>query len=283
MGRAQMLTRLILLGAIFSAAPLDRSSAWGDRGHSVIAEIAQRRLTPRAASEIRMLLGSGASLASIASWPDGIELVRPETINWHFVNIPYDAEAYDPERDCRESKRGDCVVKAIERFEAKLADPTAPSAKRAEAVTFLVHLIGDVHQPMHCIDRGDAGGSRLMISLFEKPMSLHAVWDYGIIDKHGFDWGQLVRDLEESGLEKLEAQAAVGEPRDWAKESHDAAVEYAYPLPWDLKLDEIYYRRALPVVMRRLALAGLRLARVLNESLDPSELPKVDQRPNGGG
>ena len=256
------------LSAIFLAiVPIEHAAGWGAAGHSVIAEIAQRRLAPDVLLRIKYLLGGEVSLASLAGWADQVALLRPGTFNWHFANIPYDATRYDLERDCQQTPKGDCVVNAIARFRAMLADRTAPTPKRVEALMFLVHLVGDIHQPMHCVDRNDAGGNHLAVTFFDKPMSLHAVWDYGIIDKHTFNWGEYVRRLEQSWFPGKEIRALQrGEPADWAWDAHLVAVEVAYVLPEDLKLADGYYRRSLPAVDRQLALAGLRLARVLNEA-----------------
>jgi hypothetical protein len=101
--------------------------AWGTSGHSIVAEIAQRRLEPGVLRKIKELLGGEDSLASVASWADDIILVRPDTINWHFVNIPYKATvATMIRRDCRETSRGDCVVEAIRRLRLTLMDVSKP-------------------------------------------------------------------------------------------------------------------------------------------------------------
>jgi hypothetical protein len=262
-----MTARAGLFAVLFALAPLDEAASWGASGHSVVAEIAQRRLHPEALRRIKKLLGGEVSLASIASWPDHLTLLRPNTVNWHFVNIPYDATGYVPARDCGETPKGDCVINAIARFRAVLADKWAPKRKRAEALKFLVHFVGDIHQPLHSADRNDAGGNQVAVTFFGNPMSLHAVWDYGIIDKHTFDWGEYVRELEQNWIAGKDIAALQrGTPADWAMEAHKIAIDVVYVLPEDLKLDDSYYRRALPAVDRQLALAGLRLARVLNEA-----------------
>jgi hypothetical protein len=260
----------VLLVAVFALAPVQEAAAWGASGHSIVAEIAQRRLHPRALRQVKKLLGGEKSLASIASWADDITLLRPNTANWHFVNIPYDADDYLPARDCPETAKGDCAINAIARSRAVLADARAPAQQRAEALKFLVHFVGDVHQPLHCTDRNDAGGNKVAVAFFGSAMSLHAVWDYGIIDKHTFDWGQYVDELERNWIAGKDlARLQRGSPVDWALEAHKLAVEVVYVLPEDLKLGEDYYRRALPVVDRQLALAGVRLAALLNQILVP--------------
>ncbi len=255
-----------LLALCLALAPLNQAASWGSAGHSVIAEIAQRRLHPGVLREIKTLLEGDASLSSIAGWPDQLVFLRPDTVSWHFVNIPYDATGYEPERDCRTTPAGDCVIRAIERAHATLADTTAPKSERVEALAFLVHFVGDVHQPMHAADRGDNGGNRTLVTFFERPMSLHMVWDVGLIEKRTFDWGEYVRHIEQNWLPGQDVEAlGRGNPADWAWEAHVAAVEVAYALPEDLTLGDDYYRRSLPVVERQLAVAGLRLARMLNE------------------
>jgi hypothetical protein len=262
-----MTLRAGLLAILFALVPLNEALSWGANGHSIVAEIAQRRLHPVAARNIKGLLGGEVSLASVASWPDSLTHLRPNTVNWHFVNIPYDAASYDAKRDCKETPKGDCVINAILRSRAMLADRSAPKQKRAEALKFLVHFVGDIHQPLHAADRNDAGGNQVAVTFFDRPMSLHAVWDIGIIEKRTYDWGEYVRQLEQSWFPGKDIKALQrGEPAGWAWEAHMAAVDIAYVLPEDLTLGDIYYQRSLPIVDRQLALAGIRLARLLNET-----------------
>ena len=131
----------------------------------------------------------------------------------------------------------------------------------------MVHFVGDVHQPLHTIDRNDAGGSKLAVVFLDTPMSLHMVWDVGIIDHRTYDWGEYVRILEHNWLPGKDTCALErGDPVAWALQAHTAAVNVAYVLPEDLKLGEAYYQQSLPTVDQQLALAGIRLARVLNEA-----------------
>jgi hypothetical protein len=261
------LLRAGLLTVLFAITPLSEAASWGASGHAIIAEIAQRRLHPQAVRKIRELLGGDVSLASVASWADELALLRPNTANWHFVNIPYDAVSYDPARDCKDTPRGDCVINAIARARSLLSDRMVSRRQRAEALMFLIHFVGDVHQPLHAADRHDAGGSQVGVTFFDRPMSLHAVWDFGIIEKRTFDWGEYVRYLDQCWLRGKDINALQrGSPVDWALEAHRAAVDVAYVLPEDLNLSLAYYQRSLPIVDRQLALAGIRLAHVLNEA-----------------
>jgi hypothetical protein len=258
-----------VLAACFAIFPLHYAAGWGSRGHSIVAEIAQRRLEPSAQQKVKELLGADVSLASIASWADEIRLLRPDTYNWHFVDIPYEANGFDPARDCKATPKGDCVVNGIQRLRQTLIDPSKGKRDRAEALMFLVHFVGDIHQPLHCAERnGDKGGNQVAVTFFGQNSNLHKVWDFGLIDRRTLDWSEYVMYLEQNWLPGHDvADLEGGEPADWAWEAHQAAVNVAYALPGDLMLAEEYYEKSLPTVDRQLALAGVRLARLLNEAL----------------
>ncbi len=210
--------RIWLVAAMMLAAGVNEARAWGAAGHSIVAELAERRLKPKALSEMTKLLGGRKSLASISTWADEVQMLRPATRNWHFVNIPFDASDYVVDRDCTQKPGGDCVVRAIERMRAVLADRSKPRLERAEALMFLVHFIGDVHQPMHCVDRNDAGGGQLAVTFFGQSTNLHLVWDVGLIERRTHSWGEYVRDrLGQRGspcrrFRRL-CRAAGGQPR----------------------------------------------------------------------
>jgi hypothetical protein len=243
--------------------------AWGASGHAIVAELAQRRLEPGPSAKVKELLGGEVSLASIASWPDEVRTREPETTNWHFVNIPYDASRYDPARDCQRLPMGDCVIEAIARSRATLADALQSREGRARALKFLVHFVGDLHQPLHCAHRNhDRGGNDVMVYFFDERVALHKVWDTSIIERRVFNWGEYVRYLEEEWFPQQDAaKLAKGGPIDWALESHAHAVKFVYAIPGDFNLGEPYYKKALPIVDRQLAAAGVRLAKLLNEAL----------------
>jgi hypothetical protein len=248
---------------------------WGQEGHEIVASLAQTRLTENAKNGIRSLIGN-ASLASIANWADEVRPDRDETYNWHFVDIPKDASGFSDERDCflPNSRHKDaatdhqnCVVDRIELFKKVLSDSNAPRDDRIEALKFLVHFVGDMHQPMHAIGEA-AGGNRIAVTEFgstqcgRHPCNLHGAWDTGLIEHTG-----MARDAYVAHLEKLITDAhltASAKPEDWANESHrDAQSAW---LPDGAQLDENYYQKEIKVVDRRIALAGLRLAAVLNEA-----------------
>jgi len=171
---------------------------WGPEGHEIVAALAQTHLNDGAQLGIQSLIGD-RSLASIANWADEIRPERDETYNWQFVDIPKDAVAFSDERDCflPTSRRKDaatdhhnCVVDRIEIFEHVLADRNSQREARVEALNFLVHFVGDVHQPFHAIGEA-AGGNQIGVTEFGSAecgrfsCNLHRVWDSGLIMQSG--------------------------------------------------------------------------------------------------
>lgn len=241
--------------------------------------VAESRLTPAASAAVQSLIGP-SRLRDIATWADQIKGARPETKPWHYVNIPLDRADYDPARDCARP-RGGCVVAAIERFQRALANADRPRAKRTEALKFVTHLVADLHQPLHCADNRDGGGNDVPVVFFgqalnssgRRPWNLHAVWDSGLIERRGLTPSEyarrLIRQVDRGSVSRMERGTVV----DWVVESHRAAVETAYRLPPDRALGEDYAGRSLPVVDEMLAKAGVRLAKILNETLGADTRP----------
>lgn len=256
--------------------PSTQSFAWGFKGHQIVGDIARNHLTATARQNLQALLGND-DLASIANWADEVRPNRPETFGWHFVDIPRDATGFSDERDCyrpddkhptTKDDHHNCVVDRITMFKQVLADKNASQADRLEALKFVVHFVGDIHQPMHAIE--DArGGNDIHISSFGSTQcgkyscNLHAEWDSGLIDHTGRSEQDYVAYLEQ--LITTQKLAAGGTPETWANESLRLAKQVW--LNDGGSVDESYYKANISVVDERLALAGLRLAAVLNEAL----------------
>ncbi|WP_315830760.1 S1/P1 nuclease [Bradyrhizobium prioriisuperbiae] len=251
--------------------------AWGPEGHSIVAEIAQRRLNAAAAAMVEKLLGRGHSLASVGSWADDVRNERPATYNWHFVSIPLALSDYQPGRDCRDdAARGDCVVKEIARLKRELRCAET-DAQKAEALKYAVHFIGDIHQPLHAV-LDDHGGNDFKVDVFMRgqvclgkcvpqrtPSDLHTVWDVTLITRTVWAWGAYVDRLENGWL-KTNTDPGDMAPESWAVTAHAAAREVWNAVPATMTLDDDYYRTALPVLDRQLGLGGLRLAKFLNDA-----------------
>ena len=257
------LSRALL--AVLALSPTS-ALAWGQEGHRIVANIAETRLSAAAVARIHTILGD-APLASVANRPDQILGERPETAPWHFTNVEITDAAYDAARDC---VHDDCVVARLEQFRAVLADPDAALAAQREALMFVVHFAGDLHQPLHCADNHDRGGTRTFVTLVATPnQQLHKVWDTLVLRQALADTGlaevaygrAITRRLLRHGLA---GQVQGGTVADWANESHDLGRDDAYAFATDgvYTADEVATTRAL--VERRLVTAGIRLARILN-------------------
>jgi S1/P1 Nuclease len=286
------------IAAIMSFAQPHQARAWGPEGHAMIAEIAEARLSDAAKSQIAMLLAIDEShaqhLDQIASWADAVRPSRPETGPWHFVDIPLDIAKYDATRDC---VGGNCIVQAIQRFASVLRDRSAEKAARLEALKFIVHFVGDVHQPLHCetdlskfpAPEGDKGGNRVQVRFFDKGTNLHSVWDGGMIenelDLHLGDHFQ--PDLQQTAAEAKKMNAAIRATDaaawapeglvdqldtvtvDWANDSHALAQTAYSNLPQRRRSgwEQPYEDEEWPTVERQLQRGGVRLARILNDTL----------------
>jgi hypothetical protein len=140
------------------------------------------------------------------------------------------------------------------------------------ALKFIIHFVGDVHQPLHTAQHnGDRGGNDVMVTFFGQSSKLHAVWDTGLIMRTVFAWGAYVTRLETTWFPGRDLTGLDGgSPADWAVESHQYARSTAYDIPDGAILEMNYYNEALPVIDRQLALAGVRLARYLTDTLKPT-------------
>lgn len=238
---------------------------WGRTGHRLIARVAMARLSGEARRQVRDLLGR-ESLAAVSTWADSIRNDRPETSPWHYVNIPVIDSVYRPERYC---PGGDCVVAALERQIGVLANRGASKAERAEALKWVVHLVEDIHMPLHAGDRGDRGGNDVQLTFLGRATNLHALWDGGLIDASGRSEEQWVTFLDRQLARRGDLRRiAAGTPETWAMESHDVSRDVVYPfLPRSLVLDRSYYDQVHVVLEDRLLRASVRLASLLERIL----------------
>lgn len=234
--------------------------AWGAKAHRIIANIAWQELSSETKQKIENLLGKGENgidpLTAVATWADEQGLKSPKTRSWHFVDIPLNSTDYDQRRDC---PNNDCLVEVVKSFKNQLQYGKTKQ-ERVDALKYLVHLVGDLHQPLHCANNNDAGGNRVSVTFFGKNTNLHSVWDSEMIERTGLTDDMYVKKLWAS----LPAEGYWIE--DWATESHGLA-KYAYQIPADKALGNSYYRASLPIVDRQLARAGVRLAQVLKDAL----------------
>ena len=246
--------------------------AWGPLGHRVVAELAQRHLDPKAEAEVEHLLALDhtRSLADIANWPDQIRNDPSQRTLWkqtaplHYIDFASGPACdYVPARDC---PGGRCVVAALDHYVAVLGDRAAPDAVRLQALKFVVHFIGDEHQPLHANYQQDRGGNTYQVQMDGRGTQLHRVWDSGMLDTRHLDWQQYADRLDAEGPVTLPPAEP---PYDdafaqWAEESC-RITRGIYPP--NHKIGAAYVQAELPVAETRLREAGRRLAEVLNLTL----------------
>lgn len=275
------LALILVLAALAVAGP---AIAWSALGHKLVGELAQRHLTPAASAEVKRLLAGepDPSLAGVATWADTLrdqDAARfKQTSRWHYVNFPRGRCDYAAERDCR---NGDCVVAAIEAQRRILGDRNQPLAARRDALKFIVHLVGDVHQPMHASDRDDKGGNEFQISLRTgiEPeayardryvggvmgTNLHSVWDYYVLAERVLgldDYADLLDRQPWPPRHDRGAKTAAA----WAGESC-RLIDARHLYPDGHKMDRRYPDAQRALAEERIRIAAYRLATLLNETL----------------
>ncbi len=261
--------------------------SWSAKGHAIIADIASARLTPATKKNVKLLLGND-TLSSVASWADDVRKDRDATYGWHFVDIPKEAGGFSDTRDCfrpdekhptSQTDHQNCVVDRIEMFEKVLVDENALRTDRVEALKFLVHFVGDVHQPLHAIDEA-RGGNDIKVTAFgsadcgKYPCNLHGVWDYSLVEHTGYPQDQYVRHLQDLIRTNHLEEKAVGRAEDWANESFQDARKII--ADHGTSVDDAYYQTNIGLVDERLALAGVRLAALLNDTLGRIPTQKLE-------
>lgn len=269
--------------------------AWGDDGHEVIALIAYAHLEPAVQTKIKALLAADPDpltahdIAAAATWPDKLRDVnengaRQATRQWHFVDIEIDAPDLDracfghpslpPGTPASKGPAQDCVVDKIQQFAAELASPATGPEEQIVALKFLLHFVGDLHQPLHAADSHDRGGNDKRVSTGGlKAGTLHHYWDTTFVDLLGPNVSRIAADLNEHISEHDLRVWAQGEPSDWAVDSFTVAKDDAYgrlPSPnarGSFRLPDDYLTMARRDVAIQLSKAGVRLAVLLNKVL----------------
>lgn len=275
-----LMARRALLSLALIALP-SVATAWGPTGHRVTARIAQNHLSPAATRQVEALVGP-AGLAPISTWADEIKSEPRytgrgegaiDTRPWHYINAE-DAAGYDAlVARTASDDRIDHLVDALRQHEAVLADREAPAAQRAEALRWIVHLIGDLHQPLHVGRAEDKGGNAVKVQWFGQPSNLHRVWDSGLIDSQQLSFSEYVSFIDHAPAERVKATQR-GTYDDWAKEGI-ALRPQVYDI-WARKTKDgrpelfwAYRYRCKPIIDDRLLAGGLRLAARLNALLGP--------------
>lgn len=241
--------------------------AWGVLGHRIVAQLAQKRLNPAAQSQVdRLLVLQGAhKLADVATWADDLRDLDPalfqQTAKLHYINFHSSDCVYHPPRDCA---NGECVVAAIQKYAAILGNRSLADAQRAQALAFVVHFVGDVHQPLHASYRDDKGGNDYQVRWHGHGANLHKIWDTTMLNASGLSYQAYANQIAAQTV--TSKPIAVGMPAQWAEESC-RIVRDDDVYPSSRFIDDAYVDRERSVAEQRLREAGARLAGVLNREL----------------
>ena len=260
-----MKARSFLVAAAVLANP-SPALAWGKTGHRVVAALADAQLSGLARAHVKELLGV-ESLDEAATWPDDMrsapgQFWQKTATPWHYVTL--NGIVYDhapPEGD---------ALDALNRYRATLQDPNASLADKQLALRFIVHLVGDLHQPLHVGKCCDKGGNEVKVKWFGRDLNLHSVWDSALVEEEQLSFTELAAKLQRH----TSNADVIGwwdiNPRDWISESAQLR-EKVYPEPnrKDPKaapeLSYGYVYKYTPLMEQRLKQAGVRLAAYLND------------------
>jgi S1/P1 Nuclease len=281
--------------AALNVAQTSGALAWGDEGHEVVALVAQSFLEPDVRKRVNALLAADIDnlaahdIASAATWADklrdaNVNGSREKTRQWHFVDIEITAPNFDEAcfnhppipagTTASDGPAADCVVDKIQEFAAELANPATDIEEQVVALKFVLHFVGDVHQPLHSSDDHDRGGNDKRVSAAGfSAGNLHHFWDTEFVDQLGPDAKTIASDLIGHITKDQQLQWQSGNPADWAQESFRMAKDDAYgqlPEPnshGNFRLTDDYVTTAASDVGIQLSKAGVRLAMILNQAL----------------
>ena len=238
--------------------------AWGQKGHDVTAYVAENHLTKRAAKRIAAVL-EGYSPVYVSNWLDNASHT-PEyayTKTWHYLNVD---EGETLER-MPKNPDGD-VLKAVTEIVARLKSGGLTPTEEALNLRMLIHLVGDMHCPMHAGHLSDLGGNRVSVIYFGDATNLHSVWDTALVESaHRWSYAEWQREIDRLSKEEA-AEVASGEPADWMRETLELCSEVYASTPEGTKISYDYVAKYAPVIEQQFVRGGLRLARLLNEIYD---------------
>jgi hypothetical protein len=236
--------------------------SWGKTGHRIVGEIAERNLTEKSKSELKKLMGDEKLWLS-STWPDEMRSDPnfKKTTFWHYVSIANNKKYFDEKRNVD----GD-LIWALFHFESMLRNEKETSENKKNALRFLVHFIGDLHQPLHVGLVEDRGGNSIMVKWFSNHTNLHSVWDEMIIDSEKLSYTEY-SDYLGNMTENFKTLNLKGNYFDWAQESMSYR-SVIYEIPENKNLGYEYAFKAKPIIEERLKQAGIRTAFILNDIFD---------------
>ncbi|GAA4325944.1 hypothetical protein GCM10023149_28500 [Mucilaginibacter gynuensis] len=240
--------------------------SWGFKAHRVIATIAQKHLTSNTAYVVSAYL-KGESMADVATWAD--ENKNKATTPWHFLNLPLGLTHEDFVKAVQQSDNN--TYTALLKTEATLKDKTVNPEQKNEALKYLIHLVGDAHQPMHISRKEDKGGNTIQVRFDNKGTNLHALWDSRLIDHEGLSETAMIKAYDLATPAQIQ-QWQSDSPMEWLWESYQLSSELYAQTKAGQQIDEAYYQRSIIIVRKRMDQAAIRLAGELNKLFNDEQL-----------
>lgn len=241
-------------------------ASWGYTGHRTIGLITENHLTPTAKTAIKELLGD-TSIAEACTWADDArrEPQFAATANWHFLNLPLGLNFEDFKKYVDTMKAENVYSELISK-EKILTDQNATKQQKVHALKFLMHFVGDLHQPMHISRAEDKGGSTIQLNYNEKGTNLHSLWDTKMLEHEGLTYTQLAAKFDtiaEADIKQWQSDPII----QWIWESYQISSAL-YPEIEQLSkkvVDDAYYQKHMPTVQKRIQQASIRLSGILNK------------------
>ena len=251
---------LLFIGFLTSSLVFATKPAWGPTGHRTIGKIAEKHLTKKAKRQINELL-KGESLAFVSTYGDEIKSDKKynDFYTWHYVNMPLDSRYEDSEKN----PKGDLVT-GINKCISILKNDTSSLEDKSFYLKMLVHLIGDLHQPMHIGRKEDKGGNTIQVQWFGRGTNLHRVWDSNMIEEWNMSYLELADNAED--LSKLQVKAVQeGTIIDWVHDTHKLSKIAYESVEIGENLKYRYSYDHFGIVRKQLQKSGIRLAKLLND------------------
>lgn len=243
------------------------SFCWGLTGHRVIGEIAEQHLSKKAKKELKKLIGK-ETLAWWANWPDFIksDSTWNHASKWHYVDLPGHMEKDKFIEDLKKLPAKNLYTQ-IPAMMAELRDKSLPVEQRRNALAFLVHLVGDLHQPLHVGRDEDEGGNKIVVYWFGDKTNLHSVWDTKFIESQGYSYTEYARLLNIATPEQVKAWQS-SSLEEWFYESHVMSDSIYDGTPKESKLSYNYNYKFQSLLNQQLVKGGVRLAALLNKTFE---------------
>lgn len=238
------------------------ASAWGPKGHDTVAYIAEKHLSKKTLKKVQEVL-DGHSLVYVANWMDNASHTNEYayTKTWHYVNVDPEEGSY---ANSKKDAAGD-VVTAINSIVSNLKSGELTPEEEQAQLMMLIHLVGDMHCPMHAGHKSDRGGNGTQVKYFGKQKKLHSVWDSEIVES-AHKWGYTEWQYQVDRASKSEVKAiAQGTPNDWIEETVELARDVYENSPKNVNLSYDYVSLYAPVIEQQFLKGGIRLAKLLEE------------------